>query len=380
VRKATKTDQKRLAMTSRVRSDALFCLVAGLLAICPVLWTIALGSDGRNALVSKPDASPEREAEAVPEALPLPSSCPQPQDNPATPAKVAFGQQLFFDPRLSGDNRMSCATCHDPAQYFADGRPVAAGKGGKTLQRNTLSLVNAGFYHTYFWDGRATRLEEAVLFPIQAPDEMDQSLDALVVELEGIPGYARQFRELFGKEVDKESIGKALAAFVRSLVSSPSPYDRYLMGDTSALNAEARWGMELFFGEAGCSVCHRGVLLSDEWFYRLRVGLKDRGRAHVSGKEEDAHRFRTPSLRNVARTAPYFHDGSVKTLYDVVALYYGGTPTSPVSGHRPDLEPLLHRSFSEVFPIVEFLESLTSPSLNVEAPALPGFKTLESTP
>lgn len=302
--------------------------------------------------------------------VPLPETVPTPKENPITSEKVALGKQLFFDPRLSGDNKMSCATCHLPEKAFGDGLARGKGHDGRTLGRNTPTLLNVGFYERFDWDGRARSLEEQALGPIQSPDEMNQDLRELVQELNGVPGYVEQFRKVFGTNVTQDGIAKSLAAFQRTLVTKPSPFDRFLAGDKTALSAEAKLGMDLFEGVAGCVRCHQGPLLSDNKFYRLGVSSKDEGLSVVTGKKEDRGKFRTPSLRNIDQTGPYMHDGSKKTLSDVVEFYYRGVPTGS-GGLAPDVQPLLGRSFSEIPAIVAFLESLTGEAPKVEPPELP---------
>jgi cytochrome c peroxidase len=301
---------------------------------------------------------------------PLPRTVPAPKDNPTTPARVALGKLLFFDPRLSGDDRTSCATCHRPDRAFGDGLPRAKGAGGKTLRRNTPSLLNVGFYSTFHWDGRARSLEEQALLPIRAADEMNQDLARLETKLNAVPGYARRFRDVFGTGVTRDGIAKALAAFQRTLVTGPSPYDRYLGGDKKALSLEAKRGMALFFGDAGCGQCHRGPLLSDEKFYRLGVS-HDKGRGLVTGKAEDDYKVRTPSLRNVARTGPYMHDGSYRALNDVLFFYLRGVPKSGPDGLPLDVESLQSVTLSEMPDLLAFLEALTGEEPKIAPPKLP---------
>jgi cytochrome c peroxidase len=302
---------------------------------------------------------------------PLPREAPAPEENPTTPAKVALGKQLFFDPRLSGDNTMSCATCHLPEKALADGLPLGKGRGGKSLARNTPSLLNTGFYDSYFWDGRAKSLEEQALGPIESPDEMNQDLDELEAELNAVPGYVEQFQEVFGEKPNREGIAKALAAFQRTLITGPSPFDRYLAGEKDALSYSAKRGLELFTGEADCVRCHRGPTLSDGKFYRLGVASDDEGRGAVTGEDEDRKKFRTPSLRNVAETGPYMHNGSLKTLTQVVEFYYRGVPSTTPDGLPLDIEPLVGQSFSDITELVAFLESLTGKPPEITPPELP---------
>jgi cytochrome c peroxidase len=266
---------------------------------------------------------------------------------------------------------MSCATCHLPDKAFGDGLAKAKGHGDKTLARNTQTVLNVGFYQRYFWDGRAKTLEEQALGPIQSPDEMHQDLGELEKELNGVPGYVEQFQKNFGTGVTRDGIAKSLAAFQRSLVTKPSPFDRYLAGDKSALSAEAKQGLELFEGSAGCIRCHQGPLFSDSKFYRLGIAHQDDGLAAVTGKQEDKGKFRTPSLRNVSETGPYMHDGSKKTLFEVVEFYYRGVPSKTSDGQPIDVESLSGQSFSEIPALVAFLESLTGEAPKVDPLDLP---------
>lgn len=337
------------------RCSAVFTLVAGLLLLTGTAWTAARSDD-----------APSRGGLA-----PIPKAAPDPTDNPTTPDKVALGKQLFFDPRLSGDNTMSCTTCHLPERAFADGLPRARGCNGKELARNTPTLLNAGLFSRFLWDGRARRLEEQALGPIRSPDEMNQNLAELVQELNGVPGYVEQFQKVFGTTATPDGIAKALAAFERTLMTGPSPFDRYLSGDKNALSESAKRGMELFQGDAGCVQCHQGPLLSDGQFYRLGVSFKDEGLVGVTGKKEDTGKFRTPSLRNIAQTAPYMHDGSMKTLDEVVTFYYRGVPSATTDGFVLDIQPLSGQSYSEIPDIVAFLESLTGQPPKIGPPELP---------
>jgi cytochrome c peroxidase len=301
----------------------------------------------------------------------LPSSVPSPEDNMMTPDKVSLGKQLFFDPRLSGDNTMSCATCHLPEKAFGDGLARSKGAGGKKLTRNTPTLLNVGFHSSFFWDGRAASLEDQALGPIQSPDEMNQDLEQLVKELASVPEYAKQFQGVFGRPVNQHDIAKALAAFQRTLVTRNSPLDRYLAGDKNALSSRAKEGIELFVGAADCIRCHSGPLLSDGKYYRLGIGHGDQGRGAVTGKREELYQFRTPSLRDVARTGPYMHDGSLDTLYDVVQFYFRGVPSRGPDGLNLDVEPLLGQSYSDIDAVVEFLKSLSGEPPEVTVPRLP---------
>jgi cytochrome c peroxidase len=321
---------------------------------------------GFGFLANESEAQPTSEKRMVP----LPSTVPAPKDNPTTPEKVALGKLLFFDPRLSGDNKMSCATCHRPDKAFSDGLPQAKSAGGKILKRKTQSLLNVGFKSSFLWDGRAKTLEEQALMPIQAADEMNQDLEKLEQNLNAIPGYAKQFQAVFGTKVTRDGIAKALSAFQRTLVTGLSPYDRYLGGKKDALSVEAKRGMELFFGDAGCVRCHNGPLLTDEKFYRLGVSA-DKGRGLGTGQKEDNHNFRTPPLRNVARTGPYMHDGSYNTLGDVLFFYFRGVLPSGSDGLPLDIESLQGVAFTEMTDLLAFLEALSGEYPKIDPPTLP---------
>ena len=303
--------------------------------------------------------------------VPLPRAVVSPGNNPTTPPKVELGKKLFFDPRLSGNNKMSCATCHIPDKAYGDGLALSPGAGGKPLERNTQTCLNVGFFETFFWDGRAASLEEQALGPIQSAVEMNQDLDELESELRAIPGYVMQFQEVFGTKPNRDGVAKALAAFQRTLVTEPSPFDRFLAGEEGTLSDDAKRGLELFRGEAGCIECHNGPLLSDGKYHRLGVSHKDEGRARITGKKEDRYRFRTPSLRNITETGPYMHNGSQKTLDDVVTFYYRGIPNTASDGLMPDTSALSGQSFSEIPLLVEFLKSLSGKAPEIAPPELP---------
>ena len=311
------------------------------------------------------------ESQSLPELAALPSNVPVAEENTAGSEKVKLGKQLFFDSRLSGNNAMSCATCHPPEKAFADGLPLSKGAHGKTLQRNTPSLFNVVFYDNFLWDGRVSSLEEQALGPIQSPDEMNQDLKELVAELSAVSSYATKFEHVFGRPVNIQDVARALAAFQRTLVARNSPFDRYLSGDKAALSAEAKQGLELFQGDAGCIRCHNGPLLSDFKFYRLGIGQNDKGRGRVTHMRKDWFQFRTPTLRNVADTGPYMHDGSIATLTDVVEFYYRGVPSHGPDGLELDVQPLRAQSYSDIDAIVAFLESLSGESPEIAPPALP---------
>jgi cytochrome c peroxidase len=336
------------------------------LILCPAFLCLGLF-----VMAARADAGGEQTSSTQKSLAPLPNKVPTPADNPTTAAKVSLGKQLFFDPRLSGDNKMSCATCHLPDKAYGDGLATAEGNGGKQLARNSQTVLNTAFLDRLFWDGRAASLEEQALGPIESPDEMNQKLDVLETELNSIPGYVEQFQDVFKTPVTRSGIAKSLATFQRTIVTSAAPLDRYLNGDKTAISDAAKRGLELFTGDAGCIRCHNGPMLSDGKFYRLGIASQDKGRGTVTGKREDDYKFRTPPLRNIAETGPYMHNGSLKTLDEVVMFYYRGGPSNAPDGQSLDVEALVGQSFSEIPDLVAFLKSLTGETPEVQSPKLP---------
>ena len=284
-----------------------------------------------------------------------------PDDNPFTPAKVALGRMLFFDSLLSADRSLACASCHDPARAFTDGRPVSVGVFGRKGTRNVPTLVNRTYGASFFWDGRITTLEEQVLQPIQDPKEMDITVGEVVVRLEGDRDYSDLFQAAFGREVNDGDLAKALASYVRTILSGYGPIDRYLNGDRDAFTERQLQGLRLFRGKGNCTACHLGPTLSDEQFHNTGVAWSDGewlddGRFGVTGEEPDRGRFKTPTLREIARTAPYMHDGSITTLEDVVEFYdRGGNSNSHLD---PAIRPL-HLTIDEKRALLAFLSSLS---------------------
>jgi cytochrome c peroxidase len=302
---------------------------------------------------------------------PLPPM-PIPADNPQSDAKIKLGRQLYFDGRLSANNEISCATCHDPKTGWAGHEATDTGVGGRVGNRNSGTVVNSGYMKYQFWDGRAVSLEEQALGPIHNPVEMGETLENVVRKLNAIPGYKHEFQEVFHSDVTTDGIAKAIGAFERTIVSGPSPYDRFVEGDKKALSAEALRGMEIFNGKGTCVACHNGPLFSDQSFHNLGIGMNaakpDVGREAVTKDPKDRGKFKTPGLRNVANTYPYMHDGQTLTLEAVVELHNkGGIP-------NPTLDPVikpLGLTETEKKDLVAFLKALTGPEPVVNAPKLP---------
>lgn len=268
---------------------------------------------------------------APPAGLP---EVPVPEDNPLTAAKVELGKQLYFDKRLSIDKTVSCASCHDPAKGWSNGESVATGVSLKKGGRSAPTVLNTAYQTSQFWDGRARTLEDQALGPIQNPIEMAMSLEQVVERLNGIGGYRKQFKEVFNAdEVTSENIAKAIASYERTVLSGDAPFDRYKAGDAQALSPAAERGRALFFGKANCSACHAGPNFTDNAFHNIGVGMDkpqpDIGRQEQSKLEGDRGAFKTPTLRDIARSAPYMHDGSLQTLEDVVEHYNKGGIANP---------------------------------------------------
>ena len=265
-----------------------------------------------------------------------------PPDNPVTPEKAALGRQLFFDTRLSADHSRACADCHQPERAFTDGKRVAVGVRDQQGTRNAPAILNRTYGRAFFWDGRTATLEEQVLQPIQHPKEMGADLPTVVQRLRADAAYQRQFRNVFGRPPDVRSLSYALATYVRTILAGASRYDRYEAGDTTALSPLEQHGLRLFRGRARCTACHSGSNFTDEDFHNTCVfwGRQpyDPGRFTVTEVSEDIGKFKTPTLREIARTAPYMHDGSIATLEDVVDFYTDG------GRQNPYLDPALRES------------------------------------
>lgn len=257
-----------------------------------------------------------------------------PSDNPMSKDKVALGRSLFFDPRLSSDNTVSCATCHSPQAAFSDNRPVPLGVGSAAGDRNSPTIINRAFSREQFWDGRARSLEEQSKVPLINPKEMAMpSHELLVKKIADIRGYRSWFKRVFAREVNIDGLAKAIAAFVRTVVSGNAKYDEFNAGNQQALNEAEKRGLALFEGKARCSQCHNGPNFTDERYHNLGVDWDtdrvDLGRFKVTNKEEDIGAFKTPTLRQIADTAPYMHNGTFVSLEEVVAFYNSGGIANP---------------------------------------------------
>lgn len=320
----------------------------------------------------QPAAAPAQEAYTITPPLGLPP-VPIPPDNPMTKAKVELGKMLYFDTRLSADRTISCATCHDPQKAWAEDRPTSVGFKGQLGPVNSPTVINTAYARLLFWDGRAASLEEQALGPIENPKEMGHSLDELVKQLSEVPEYVQRFQEAFGTGVTKDGIAKAIAAFERTVLSGNSPYDKYQAGDQTALTEEQVRGLRLF--EDHCAVCHSPPLFSNYQFYNAGIGLdkepSNQGRMAVTKDQRDFGKFRVPPLREVAKTAPYFHDGSVATLEEAVRIMAQGGIENP--NLSPQFKALKAASLTDqdVKDLVAFLNALSGEYPIIEPPQLP---------
>ncbi len=329
-----------------------------------------------------------------------------PADNPQTPEKIALGEKLFFDGRLSVDGTVACSTCHDPKLAFTDGRTVSIGVHGRAGQRNSPTILNSLYNIAQFWDGRVRTLEEQAALPIVNPVEMGQpSMDAAVASIAAVPEYQREFQRVFGRPINRDDLVRALASYERTQFSFDAPFDRFIAGEKSAINDSAQRGWELFNTKARCNKCHALTEISrdptffmDKDFHNIGIGIirhnvvalackaeqevnsgkvidVDRaaiqsetsvvGRFLVTRHQSDIASFKTPGLRNVLITAPYFHDGSQATLWDVMDHYNKGDGIQDPWLDQ-DMQPLA-LSEQEIDDVVAFLATLTSAQYEPQA-------------
>lgn len=298
---------------------------------------------------------------------------------------TTLGKTLFFDPRLSSSNQISCATCHDPALAWSNGRPVAIGHDHQLGRRNVPSLLNIWAIEPLFWDGRAASLAAQAIHPISNPIEMNENHAQLPDELAAIPEYRTLFARAFADStVTLSRIAAALAHFQRTLVSRRSDFDRFMEGDVDALSDEALRGLHLFRTTARCMNCHHGPFFTDMKFHNLGLHYygrerEDLGRYEVTGDPADMGRFRTPSLRDVAFTGPWFHNGLITTFEGVINMYnHGMARPTPRPGmdpeHYPVTSPLLkelHLTDADMEALIAFLHAISEPPYRMPRPDLP---------
>jgi cytochrome c peroxidase len=313
-------------------------------------------------------------ATGKPDPYRRPALAPAPVDNAITPARVELGKMLFFDPRLSGSQWISCASCHNPALGWSDGLPTAIGVGMKKLPRRTPTILNVAYNTVFMWDGRAASLEDQAVGPIKNKDEMDLDMEILVERLVAIPGYAAAFERAYpGEGITEKTIAKALASFERTVVSAESPFDRWRAGNEKAVDDSAKRGFKLFTGKAKCDTCHEGANFTDNGFHN--IGLKtpkgmseDVGRYAQRKVKINKGAFKTSTLRDVELTAPYMHNGIYQTLEEVLDHYDRGGDVK--DNLDPNMEPL-NLTAQEKQDLLAFLRSLTGKPVHVMIPQLP---------
>jgi cytochrome c peroxidase len=307
----------------------------------------------------------------------VPAQVPYPEDNVPSAARVALGKMLFFDPRLSGGADMSCASCHNPALGWSDGLPTGHGFHGKVLPRATPTLYNTAFNTIQMWDGRKSSLEDQATGPMDSGDEMAADYDRIFAFLSGSSGYRTAFDKAYpGEGINKTTLAKALASFERTVISNNAPFDRWLHGDINAMSPQQIRGFRIFTGpdKGNCEVCHRAPNFTDSGFHNIGLasfGNEDPDLGRYKQKPVAALKgaFKTPTLRNIALTAPYFHDGSAATLMDVVEHYVrGGDVKTNLSAN---LKPI-SLTQQEKEDLVAFMEALSSETPPITIPQLPG--------
>ncbi|MBL8918957.1 MAG: c-type cytochrome [Myxococcaceae bacterium] len=316
-----------------------------------------------------PPPPPEPKVELPPvkplPALPAGMAEPKaPEDNPVTAEKAELGWYLFFEPRLSKDGSMACAQCHHTDKAYTSGQAVDAKVGGAMNKRNAPTMVGLGFHTSWYWDGRMATLEAVSNAAWKGQLGADPA--TVAAALNGLPVYKAMFQRAFGEPATADNVPKALATFFRTLSTGNSAFDKDAAGDKAALSKDAKAGRELF-SKAGCVSCHVPPLFSDFAFHGLGIG-DDAGRMDATKDEKDKGRFKTPTLRNVALTAPYFHDGSVKTLDEAITLMAKGGNT--VATPDPQLKPVKW-SAKQVAQVKAFLEALSGELTYPDAPKLP---------
>ncbi len=286
-----------------------------------------------------------------------------PPGNPPSSLKIHLGKELYFDTRLSADNTVSCATCHNPALGWSDEGPTSKGIRGQLGGRRSPPVSNSAYSPLQFWDGRSPSLEDQAKGPIQNPIEMGNSHQAMIQTVGKISGYIEEFKAVFGEgPITVQKVADAIAAFERTVVTTDSRFDRYARGDQQALTRLEKQGLEIFNGKGHCTACHWGPYFSDGRFHNLGVPAKDPknpdvGRYAVTKNPRDMGAFKTPTVRDAALRAPYLHDGSEKTLESLIDFYSRG------GGKDPNLDPLmvpLGLSQNEKKALVAFIKSLNS--------------------
>jgi cytochrome c peroxidase len=344
--------------------------MASMLGVGTAVAALALGgcSDGAPPGPGPQPPGPGLVTEEIPAGFPAGSISERaPPDNALTEARAALGKRLFYDTALSRTSDVACATCHEQPSAFAEPDAVSTGVDGRQGTRNAPALVNLAWNKTFFWDGRTPTLEEQAGKPIENPDEMDLPLADAVARIAEDPSYRSAFDDAYGGPPSEETLRKAIASFVRTLVSAQSPYDRHRRGDDSDFGEAAQRGEAIFTSDrGGCFHCHPSGMLTNEGFFNngTYAGGTDTGRELVTGRSGDLGKFKVPGLRNVAQTAPYMHAGSLATLEDVVEQYDRGGSGDPTTD--PQIRPL-GLTGDEKADLLAFLHSLTDATFVADA-------------
>lgn len=302
-----------------------------------------------------------------------------PADNPMTPEKVQLGKQLYYDPRLSGDGSRACYSCHVKEKGLTDGLPLAQAPYNVTVPRSSPSMWNIGYHAEFYWDGRSKSLEaqaraawSGVNMGASGKDGRP-SLDDICARLNQLPGYKKQFQAVFGQDATPDNVARALAAFMRTIVAENSAWVRFRGGIESAFSSAARRGWKIFSGKARCTNCHAGLLLTDQQYHNAGIGMADKnpdpGRFRVTQVERDTGAFKTPALFDISKSAPYFHNGSVKTLEEAVDLMLAGGLDNPHLD-TANLRPPVKLTRRERADLLAFLRALDA-DYTIAAPELP---------
>ncbi len=340
------------------------------LAFVPLTLT-ALTAGALQAQSTRPSTRPARSAAPLPKPPVTFDEMPVPADNPMTPDKVELGWMLFFDERLSGDGTRSCYSCHLNEKGLTDGLPTAIGAYEKKLPRSSPTLWNIGWHREFYWDGRTPTMEKQVV-GAWTGGNMGAKTDEIVAKLNAIPDYSSRFQKVFGSPASEDNVAKAVSAYMRTIFCADTRFDRHEAGDRKALSEAEKRGHEIFKGKAACTNCHVGGLLSDTLYHNVGIGMKaaepDLGRGKITKNEKENGAFKTPTLRDISRTAPYFHDGSVKTLEEAVDIMAAGGIDNPWL----DRENVADRKLTaaEKADLVAFLKALECPG-RLEKPGRP---------
>lgn len=298
-----------------------------------------------------------------------PDSIPFPVSNPYSAEKAALGKMLFFEPRLSKNRNMTCATCHNPSFGWEDATATSIGAQNSHLDRHSPTIINAAWGKSYFWDGRATTLEEQAAGPIESNVEMNLPIAEAVKRLSEVPSYQNWFGRVFGRSgVTADNIKKAIATFERTVVSGQAPFDSWIEGDENAISGSAKRGFALFNGKAECSSCHTGWNFTDHKFHDIGLTTQDKGLGARTGRTSEEFAFKTPSLRNISQRAPYMHNGKMNNLRSVIAHYISGGIPRPT---RSELMRPIRLSVQEIEDLEAFLLTLTGQDASVSLPILP---------